>query len=178
MEQTLKQYDEVLSNCRSLYQKKMQDYGTSWRIMRLESLTDQLFIKASRIRTIEENENQKVQDSVVSEFIGLVNYSLMALIQKQISKDSPIELEHVEALQLFDTVANEVRALMIQKNHDYGEAWRSMRVSSLTDLILMKLHRIKQIEDNDGSVKVSEGVEGSYSDIVNYALFALIKLTL
>lgn len=156
----------------------MADYGTAWRIMRLPSLTDQLYIKAKRIRALEggETEGGRVGEGVEGEFVALVNYAFLALVQARMGPGGEVELEHADALGRYDAVAVEVQALMVDKNHDYGEAWRDMRVSSLTDLILMKLHRIKQIEDNAGQTSVSEGVEGGYADIANYSLFALIKL--
>lgn len=154
----------------------MADYGTAWRIMRLPSLTDQLYIKAKRIRSLETGE-ARVDEGIEPEFVALVNYALLALVQEGLRDDEEIELPHERALQLYDAAAAEVENLMLAKNHDYGEAWREMRVASLTDLILMKLHRIKQIEDNAGETLVSEGVRGGYADIANYSLFALIKMT-
>lgn len=176
MEKTIEQYNEQLNKCRSLFEKKTQDYGTAWRILRPSSLTDQLLIKANRIRTIEDQGSQKVNDPIDGEYIGLVNYSLMALIQLELPKDAPIELDPKQAVEQFDTKAALCKGLMEAKNHDYGEVWRDMRRSSLTDLILQKLFRIKQIEDNEGATIVSEGLDANYSDIVNYALFALIKI--
>lgn len=176
MEKTIAQYNEQLGKCRTLFLKKTQDYGTAWRILRSSSLTDQLLIKANRIRTIEEQGAQKVNDPIDGEYIGLVNYSLMALIQLELPKEAPIEMPTEEAVALFDQKADICRGLMEAKNHDYGEVWRDMRRSSLTDLILQKLFRIKQIEDNEGTTIVSEGLDANYSDIVNYALFALIKI--
>ena len=176
MKKTIGQYKEQIDKCRSLFQKKTQDYGTAWRILRPSSLTDQLLIKANRIRTIEEQGSQKVDDPVDGEFIGLVNYSIMALIQLVLPKDAPIEIEVDEANKLYDAKVKFCQDLMEAKNHDYGEVWRDMRRSSLTDLILQKLYRIKQIEDNQGATLVSEGLDANYSDIVNYAVFALIKI--
>ena len=176
VEPTTQQYDAALEKCESLFRKKTADYGTAWRILRTSSLTDQIFIKASRIRTLQEVSESKVDEGVVPEFIGIVNYSLMALIQCELSENHPLELETEEANQLFRKAAETTRDLMLRKNHDYGEAWREMRVSSLTDLILMKLLRVKQIEDNDGKTVVSEGVDANYMDMANYALFALILL--
>ena len=176
MEKTIEQYNEQLSKCKSLFEKKTQDYGTAWRILRTSSLTDQLLIKANRIRTIEEQGQQKVNDPIDGEYIGLVNYSLMALIQLELPADAPIELEPSRAVELFEEKATLCQKLMKAKNHDYGEVWRDMRRSSLTDLILQKLYRIKQIEDNEGTTIVSEVLDANYSDIVNYALFALIKI--
>lgn len=176
LEKTLKQYDEALLKCKNVFVKKTKDYGTAWRILRSSSLTDQIFIKASRIRSIEELEEQKVQEAVDSEYIGLVNYSIMALIQLEYSDEEDLEWGVEKTIGLYDQYANGVRELMIAKNHDYGEAWRDMRISSLTDLILMKLLRVKQIEDNKGQTIISEGIDANYMDIANYALFALIKL--
>jgi len=176
VQQTLQQYDAVVGRCKTLFLQKNQDYGTAWRILRPASLTDQLYIKAKRIRSIEEQQTQRVEDSIESEFIGLVNYSLMALIQLQLPPNAPLELDAAETERLYNAQIQITRDLMIAKNHDYGEVWREMRVSSMTDLILMKLLRIKQIEDNAGRTLVSEGLDANYRDIVNYAIFALIKL--
>tara|TARA_Y100001954_G_scaffold236890_1_gene298886 strand:- start:780 stop:1361 length:582 start_codon:yes stop_codon:yes gene_type:complete len=177
VEPTTKQYDIALKMCESLFRKKTTDYGTAWRILRTSSLTDQIFIKASRIRTLQEVSESKIDEGIIPEFIGIVNYSLMALIQLDLSEDYPIEMSLDEANQLYRKAAEATRDLMLNKNHDYGEAWRDMRVSSLTDLILMKLLRVKQIEDNDGKTVVSEGIDANYMDISNYALFALILLS-
>lgn len=176
LEKTIQQFDTALSKCRSVFMKKNQDYGTSWRILRPSSLTDQLYIKAKRIRSIEEKGAQKVADGIEVEYIGLVNYCLIALIQLGLSEDAPLELPTAHITQLYDQHAGEARHLMLQKNHDYGEVWREMRLSSLTDIILSKLLRIKQIEDNDGLTLISEGAASNYLDIINYAIFALIKL--
>lgn len=176
MANTQQQFDAVMQHCRALYEKKLHDYGSAWRILRLPSLTDQIFIKAQRIRSIENKGTQKVADSIEGEFIGILNYSIMALIQlKRGVVDQP-DLDAATALAAFDEEAAETKALMMDKNHDYGEAWREMRISSLTDLILQKLLRIKQIEDNAGKTLVSEGLEANYRDMINYAAFALIKL--
>ena len=177
MERTLQQYDTALHQCRDIFLQKTQDYGTAWRILRPSSLTDQLMIKARRIRTIEELKAQKVGDTIRSEYIGIVNYCLMALIQLIMGPDDSLELSTDHALQLYDQQAVQVRDLMQQKNHDYGEAWRQMRLSSLTDLILMKLLRVKQIEDQGGQTLISEGLDANYMDMINYALFALIKIS-
>ena len=177
MEPTTEQYDSALEQCESLFRKKTSDYGTAWRILRPSSLTDQIFIKASRIRTLQEVAESKVDEGIVPEFIGIVNYSLMALIQCELPLDHPLELPAEEANQRFRKAAETTRDLMLKKNHDYGEAWRDMRVSSLADLILMKLLRVKQIEDNNGKTVVSEGVDANYMDIANYALFALILIS-
>ena len=170
------EYDAQLSGCRSLFLDKMHDYGTAWRILRPSSLTDQIFIKAQRIRTLQEGGVRKVEEGIQPEFVGIVNYCMMALVQLELDGDAPLELESGEATRLYDRAVSQTRSLMEKKNHDYGEAWRDMRVSSLTDLILMKLLRIKQLEDLEGGAKVSEGVDAGYMDMANYALFALIHL--
>lgn len=177
MEKTLEQFQTVVSRCRDLFVKKTADYGTAWRILRPASITDQLYIKALRIRSIEEKGAQKVDDPVEDEFVGLLNYCVLALIQMSLPEDAPLELAPGEVAALFDQHIGENIRLLQAKNHDYGEAWRLMRVSSMTDLILQKLLRIKQIEDNSGQTIVSEGLEGNYRDIINYAAFALIRLT-
>ena len=176
MQQTLEEFNGIIQECRSLFIAKTTDYGTAWRILRPRSITDQLYIKASRIRSIEEKGMQKVGDSIASEFIGLVNYSILALIQLELPESAPLELPADAVAALYDKHVAENIRLLQAKNHDYGEAWRLMRVSSMTDLILQKLLRIKQIEDNDGATLVSEGLEANYRDIINYAVFALIKL--
>jgi hypothetical protein len=176
MDKTLEQFREVVRHCRDLFLKKTADYGTAWRILRPASITDQLYIKALRIRSIEEKGAQKVADSVESEFVGLVNYCVLALIQLELFADAALELEPQQVADLYDRQIAENIRLLQAKNHDYGEAWRLMRVSSMTDLILQKLLRIKQIEDNAGQTLVSEGLEANYRDIINYAVFALIRL--
>lgn len=176
MENTLRQFREVISHCRELFLKKTADYGTAWRILRPASITDQLYIKALRIRSIEEKGAQRVADSISSEFVGLVNYSVLALIQLELPADAPLELSTDEASILYDRQVEANISLLQDKNHDYSEAWRLMRISSMTDLILQKLLRIKQIEDNAGQTLVSEGLEANYRDIINYAVFALIRL--
>lgn len=176
MEYTLQQFQDVISHCRDLFLKKTADYGTAWRILRLTSITDQLYIKALRIRSIEEKGAQQVSDSVESEFTGLVNYSILALIQMNLDADAPMELSVEDVGQMYDHQVAENIRLLQAKNHDYDEAWRLMRISSMTDLILQKLLRIKQIEDNAGKTLVSEGLEANYRDIINYAVFALIRL--
>ncbi len=174
---TLEQYDNQLQICKDIFMEKSIDYGTSWRIMRPKSVTDQLFIKAQRIRTLEETGVTKVGDGIEGEYQALVNYGLMALIQlSHPVDDGEYELSVEEAEQFYEEQAHEVRQVMIAKNHDYGEAWKEMRVSSFTDLILTKILRIKQIENNKGVTRVSEGLSGHYTDIVNYALFALIRI--
>ena len=170
------QYQSVMKNCKSLFNKKMQDYGSSWRIMRLTSLTDQIFIKAQRIRGLQTKITRKVDEGEIPEFIGIINYSIMALIQIELGVSENPDLDLDEALNYYETQEKIIFELMLAKNHDYGEAWRDMRVSSLTDLILQKLMRVKQIEANSGKTIVSEGIEANYHDIVNYAVFALIHL--
>ena len=176
MQNTIKQYNSVIDVCRELFHKKMKDYGSAWRILRLASLTDQIFIKAQRIRELQTNSVRKIDEGQSDEFIGIINYSIMALIQieKGVSEEPDIDLE--ESLILYNKISENTKNLMLDKNHDYGEAWREMRVSSLTDLILQKLLRIKQIEDNSGKTLVSEGIDANYTDIINYAIFALIHL--
>lgn len=176
MKTTSEQYDIVISQCRELFINKMKDYGSAWRILRLPSLTDQIFIKAQRIRQLQENEVQKVDEDEIPEFIGIINYSLMALIQLEKGIADEPDLNDDEATNLFDKHIKITKSLMENKNHDYGEAWREMRISSLTDLILQKLLRVKQIEDNEGKTLVSEGRDANYQDIVNYAVFALILI--
>jgi len=166
-----------VQRCRDIYEKKSRDYGTSWRILRLPSLTDQIFIKANRIRSIQESGENLIGDGIQGEFIAMVNYCVMALIQQQLGLEGEMELPLEQAVTLYDTHINNTINLLSAKNHDYGEAWRQMRVSSMVDLILMKLRRIKQIEDNQGKTLISEGVEGGYMDIINYSLFCLIRIT-
>ena len=174
MQNTSKQYDDVVASCRSLFIKKMSDYGPAWRILRLPSLTDQIFIKAQRIRQLQENLVRKVDEGEKSEFMGVINYSIMALIQLEKGIVETPDLSTEEATNLYDKHINITKELMENKNHDYGEAWREMRTSSLTDLILQKLLRVKQIEDNKGKTIVSEGIEANYQDMINYAIFAMI----
>ena len=174
MKSTESEYQEIIQYCQDLFAKKNKDYGTSWRILRIPSLTDQIFIKAQRIRTIQEKGMQKVDEDVSSEFIGIINYCVMALIQIA-SIEHKQEINDTELTALYNQQVNEVKELLFNKNHDYGEAWRDMRVSSMTDIILMKLLRIKQIEDNQGLTLVSEGVKAGYQDIINYSVFCLIK---
>lgn len=173
---TITAYEKQLKVCRHIFSQKTIDYGTAWRVLRLRSLTDQLFIKAKRIRSIEEKGEQKINEGIGGEYIALVNYSLMALIQMNLPQEENWDIPAQEAIDNYDFWAEKTKALMIAKNHDYGEAWREMRISSLTDLILMKLLRIKQIEDQKGKTLISEGVDANYQDIINYALFALIRL--
>jgi hypothetical protein len=176
MQDTSKQYDAVIKTCRDLFIKKMSDYGSAWRILRLPSLTDQIFIKAQRIRGLQQNEVQKVDEGQESEFIGIINYCVMALVQLENGVVEQPDLSVNEATKLYDKKVAITKQLMMDKNHDYGEAWRDMRVSSLTDLILQKLLRVKQIEDNQGKTIVSEGIDANYQDMINYAVFALILL--
>lgn len=176
MTDTNKDFETQIALCREVYEKKARDYGTSWRILRLPSLTDQILIKANRIRSIQESGENRVGDGIVPELVAIVNYAVMALIQQELGYEGDIELPIEKALELYDKHIRRATTLMLDKNHDYGEAWRMMRVSSMVDLILMKLFRIKQIEDNDGKTLVSEGVEGGYMDIVNYSLFCLIRV--
>lgn len=175
MEKTNQQYDKVITICRDLFSKKMNDYGTAWRILRPISLTDQIYIKAQRIRSIEEKGVTKVDEGIRSEFIGIINYAIMGLIQLELGP-SDAELNPEETLTMYDRYFNEAKTLMQDKNHDYGEAWRNMRISSYTDLILMKLKRTKQIEDNLGKTIASEGIDANYLDMINYAVFAMIKI--
>ena len=176
MPNTSNQYDLVVEQCRNLFTKKMSDYGSAWRILRLPSLTDQIFIKAQRIRQLQENDVRKVDEGEKSEFIGIINYSIMALIQLELGVVENPDLSSEEATELYDKHILITKELMENKNHDYGEAWRDMRVSSLTDLIIQKLLRVKQIEDNKGKTLVSEGIDANYQDMINYAVFAVIHL--
>ncbi len=175
-EKTSIEYKQVISNCKTLFARKTRDYGTAWRILRLPSITDQIFIKAQRIRSIQEKGVQKVGDPISDEFTGIINYCLIALMQMELEKSSKTEMTFEELEPLYDKTVHETYSLQQDKNHDYGEAWRDMRVSSITDIILMKLLRVKQIEDNEGKTLVSEGVKANYQDMVNYAVFALILM--
>ena len=177
MQNTSEQYDAVIGKCKTLFDNKMKDYGCAWRILRLPSLTDQIFIKAQRIRSLQENEVRKVDEGQESEFIGIINYSIMALIQIDKGIATQPDLNADEASQLYVKYITETKELMENKNHDYGEAWRDIRVSSLTDLIIQKLLRVKQIEDNKGKTIVSEGIAANYQDMINYAVFAMIHLS-
>lgn len=176
MAETSNEYDAVIKTCRTLFTNKMKDYGSAWRILRLPSLTDQIFIKAQRIRGLQQNAKRKVDEGEASEFVGIINYSIMALIQLDLGVAEQPDLSMEEATRLYDEKVAFTKQLMMDKNHDYGEAWREMRVSSLTDLILQKLLRVKQIEDNKGKTLVSEGIDANYQDMINYAVFALIHL--
>jgi len=175
-EKTVSEYREVISACKMLFEKKTKDYGTAWRVLRLPSITDQIFIKAQRIRSIQEKGTQKVGEDIKGEFVAIINYCLMAIIQINLKNDERMEIPFEELEILYDKYADATRDLLMDKNHDYGEAWREMRVNSMTDIILMKLMRTKQIEDNDGETLVSEGVEANYQDMINYSVFCLIKL--
>ncbi len=177
MQDTSKQYDAVIEECKSLFIKKMSDYGSAWRILRLPSLTDQIFIKAQRIRQLQENTERKVDEGEKSEFIGIINYAVMALIQIELGVVEQPDLTTQKATELYNKHIKIAKTLMENKNHDYGEAWRDMRVSSLTDLILQKLLRVKQIENNQGKTLVSEGIDANYQDMINYAIFAMIHLS-
>ena len=176
MRQTSEQYDGVIKNCRDLFINKMKDYGSAWRILRLPSLTDQIYIKAQRIRSLQQNCLRKVDEGERSEFIGIINYTTIALIQLKKGVIEQPDLSTEEAISLYDVYIAQTKSLMENKNYDYGEAWRDIRVSSLTDLILQKLLRIKQIEDNKGKTIVSEGIDANYQDIINYAVFAIIHI--
>ncbi|MDA0326638.1 MAG: DUF1599 domain-containing protein [Bacteroidetes bacterium] len=176
MQNTSKEYDAIVSSCRDLFSKKMKDYGCAWRILRLPSLTDQIFIKAQRIRGLQQNKTQRVDEGASSEFIGIINYCVMALIQIERGVVEQPDLSFEETMSDYNSKVAQTKQLMMDKNHDYGEAWRDMRVSSLTDLILQKLLRVKQIEDNAGQTLVSEGIDANYQDMINYAIFALIHL--
>ena len=176
MKDTSKQYDAVIKTCRELFVNKMKDYSCAWRILRLPSLTDQIFIKAQRIRSLQENEVRKVDEDEKPEFIGIINYSIMALIQLELGIATQPDLSVQNAMELYNEKIKLTKELMENKNHDYGEAWRDMRVSSLTDLIIQKLLRVKQIEDNRGKTLVSEGIDANYQDMINYAIFAMILM--
>ena len=177
MEQTIAEYDSIIKKCEDIFAKKMKDYGSAWTVLRISSLTDQIFIKAQRIRSIEQKGKQKVEEGVSNEFVGIVNYAIIGLIQLDLGvSELAAEMDYNEVMNTFTRQANIAKELMIAKNHDYGEAWREMRVSSLTDLILQKISRVKQIEDNKGATLISEGVDANYLDMLNYAVFALIKL--
>lgn len=177
MHNTTEQYTRVIEKSREIFAKKTKDYGTAWRILRSSSLTDQIFIKANRIRTLQETGTNKVGESIEEEFVAIVNYCVMALIQLEKGDNLALDLSAMETLELYDQYVDIAMQLMEKKNHDYGEAWRDMRVSSLTDLILMKILRVKQIEDNSGQTLISEGIDANYYDMLNYAVFALIHLT-
>ena len=176
MQNTTKEYDAIINSCKELFLNKMKDYGCAWRILRLPSLTDQIFIKAQRIRGIQQNKTQKIKEGASTEFIGIINYCIMALIQIERGVAEQPDLSYNLVISDYDKMIAETKQLMMDKNHDYGEAWRDMRVSSLTDLILQKLLRVKQIEDNAGQTLVSEGIYANYQDMINYSVFALIHI--
>lgn len=173
---TVRQYREIIASCKEIFEKKTKDYGTAWRILRLPSITDQIYIKAQRIRSVQEKGTQKIAEDIRSEFAGIINYCLLALVQMKLPPNSPLEIPYKELEPLYDQSAEATLELLTNKNHDYGEAWREMRVSSMTDIILMKLLRVKQIEDHQGKTLISEGVDANYQDIINYSVFCLIKL--
>lgn len=178
VEKTRGQFEKVIGMCRSLFAKKLHDYGAAWRILRVPSVTDQLFIKACRIRSLQETGEAMIDEGISSEFVAIVNYSIVGLIQLKHGAVQTADMDEAQALACYDEEAGEALQLMLRKNHDYGEAWRGMRVTSYTDLILMKLYRTKQIEDLDGKTWASEGIGANYQDMMNYAVFALIKLLL
>ncbi len=178
MDKTKEQFEKIITKCRTVFENKLKDYGTAWRILRLTSLADQIYIKANRIRNLQLNKERKVDEGIVPEFIGIVNYSVMALIQLDMGFVDQPDISSEKAIELYNKYIYQARDLMYNKNHDYGEAWRHMRISSLTDIILMKLLRIKEIENNDRKTLVSEGLDANYYDIINYSVFALIKLLL
>ena len=173
---TLQQYDAVIEKCRDIFSKKTKDYGTAWRVLRTISIVDQIYIKAQRIRTIQEKGEQKIGDDIASEYIGIINYAIIGNIQLGLTQEAPEELELTDTLSLYNAQAEAAKKLMLDKNHDYGEAWRGMSGESFADLILMKLQRIRQILVNKGQTLISEGIDANYYDIINYAVFALILL--
>lgn len=175
-DQTIQQYHKIIASCKEVFEKKTKDYGTAWRILRLPSITDQIFIKAQRIRSIQEKGTQKVGEDISSEFTGIINYCILAIIQMQLTEKDPIEISYEQLEPKYEQVVADTLTLLINKNHDYGEAWREMRVTSMTDIILMKLLRVKQIEENAGKTLVSEGVDANYQDMINYSVFCMIKL--
>jgi Nucleotide modification associated domain 1 len=177
IEKTAIEYKQVISTCQDLFAKKTKDYGTAWRVLRLPSITDQIYIKAQRIRSIQEKGTQKVDDPIRDEFIGIINYCIIALIQLQLADENKLEMTYDELKPYYDKGVQETFDLLQNKNHDYGEAWREMRITSITDIILMKLLRVKQIEDNQGKTLVSEGIKANYQDMINYAVFCMIKLS-
>lgn len=175
-DQTIQQYNNIISECKDIFENKTKDYGTAWRILRLPSITDQIFIKAQRIRSIQEKGAQKISEDIASEFVGIINYCVIALIQMNLREADPMEISYDTLEAKYDQAVTDTRDLLVNKNHDYGEAWRAMRISSMTDIILMKLLRVKQIEENAGKTILSEGVDANYQDIINYSVFCLIKL--
>ncbi len=175
---TVNEYKQAIKRCKEVFEKKTKDYGTAWRILRLPSITDQIFIKAQRVRSIQEKGSQKVEDSFLTEYIGIANYCIIAQIQIRLDqeKEQLLEISPDKVFRLYDDAVNDTLLLLEKKNHDYDEAWKDMRINSITDIILMKVFRIKQIEDNEGKTLISEGVISNYQDILNYAVFCLIKL--
>ncbi|HBB58429.1 MAG: DUF1599 domain-containing protein [Chitinophagales bacterium] len=176
MSNTSKQYDQAIQSCKDIFLKKAADYGTAWRVLRTISIVDQIFIKAQRIRTIQQKKEQKIEEGVAAEFKGIINYAVIGLLQLQLPEEDEQELPVAQLEKLYDKEIEKTKLLMLDKNHDYGEAWRSMSQESFVDLILMKLQRIRQILDNDGKTLISEGIDANYQDIINYAVFALILL--
>jgi Nucleotide modification associated domain 1 len=176
-DKTAHEYKEVIASCKALFARKTHDYGTAWRVMRIPSITDQIYIKAQRIRSFQEKGVQKVDDPIGDEFVGIINYCIIALIQLKLEGSAKMEMNFAELEPLYDQAVNETFDLLQNKNHDYAEAWRDMRVSSMTDIILMKLLRVKQIEDNQGKTLASEGVKANYQDMINYSVFCLIKMS-
>jgi hypothetical protein len=174
--QTTNEYNQVIKVCRTLFINKTRDYGTAWRILRLPSITDQIYIKAQRIRSIQDKGKQKVEEDISSEFVGIINYCVIAMMQQEMESSDNMELSPDKVEILYDQFVKETFDLLMNKNHDYGEAWREMRITSITDIILMKIFRVKQIEDNQGKTVVSEGVKANYQDMLNYAVFCLIKM--
>ena len=172
----MNEYTQVIEACKEVFEKKTKDYGTAWRILRLPSITDQIFIKANRIRSIQEKGVQKIEEDINGEFLAIVNYCIIALLQIRLENNQNLELPPSEVIPMYDKAVEDTMNLFKDKNHDYGEAWRDMRVSSITDIILMKILRVKQIEDNQGATLISEGVDANYQDMLNYAIFCLIKL--
>ncbi len=173
---TVNEYNQVIRRCKEVFEKKTRDYGTAWRVLRLPSITDQIFIKAQRIRSIQEKGNQKVSDDIVSEFVGIINYCIIAILQLEMKGIKDENLATDKVMGLYNRAVDETLDLLINKNHDYDEAWKDMRVNSMTDIILMKLYRVKQIEDNEGKTIISEGIKANYQDMINYSVFCLIKL--
>lgn len=175
-DKTAHEYKEVIASCKGLFARKTHDYGTAWRVLRIPSITDQIYIKAQRIRSIQEMGVQRVDDPIKDEFVGIINYCIIALIQLRLDGSPQMEMSFAELEPLYDEAVNETFELLQNKNHDYAEAWRDMRVGSMTDIILMKLLRVKQIEDNQGKTLASEGVKANYQDMINYSVFCLIKM--
>lgn len=176
MSKTTQQYDSVIRQCKDIFMKKMLDYGSAWRVMRNTTIVDQIFIKTQRIRTIDDKGTQKIKEDIGSDYIGIVNYSIIGLIQMELEKDPRQDIPVEEAGKLFDKFTGQAKNLMENKNHDYGEAWRDLRIGSFSDLILMKIQRMRQIEDHKGKTLISEGLDANYQDMINYAIFALIKI--